>query len=591
MYKLRDYQQQLEDEIFRLWAIGIRSIMVQLPTGGGKTNTFGSITHKELENYGRVLVIAHREELIFQAKATIEKASGHTAGIIKSGHQPSPLFPLQVASIFTLTKYESMPPADLIIIDEAHHACSRSYTRVTEQYPNARILGFTATPCRGDGQGFKYLFQELICGPTTKELIDRGHLCQYKLFEAGKTIDTSDLKTNSEGEFNVEQLSKAVGAQIEPEDVVREWLNKASGKQTVVFAVDVEKSKAYAAAFCRDGIPAEHIDGKTEKDDRQEILRRFTSGETLVLCNCGIVSEGVDIPGIIAVQIVKPVASLSLWRQMVGRALRPAEGKDFAIIIDHSRQTARKKLGLPDDDVDWTLEPQSLDELGKKFFSVTCSDCGHVFKPLPHEIPKLICECPNCQTENTFKMGSGSEKEVEPKEVLVAGSDKERAIDLTVNPDHQLIIDKLFCDSDRHQHRKDWVYHQFMDVASEWLSDISMGTWRYLAQKLGYKTTWATKKYQEIEEQYRELTPVELKSLWENTVAVIEPYSTRALLRQHCYLVGFKNKHANLEVTSAPLLKMARARQDRIQDAFTKVIAFTPTVELRAREKIQEAIG
>ena len=591
MYKLRDYQQELEDEIFRLWAIGIRSIMVQLPTGGGKTNTFGDITYKQLQESWRVLVIAHREELVFQAKKTIEKVSGHTAGIIKSGHKPSPLFPLQVASIQTLTKRESMPPADLIIIDEAHHACSRSYTRVTEQYPNAKILGFTATPCRSDGQGFKYLFEKLICGPSTKELIDRGHLCQYKLFEAGKTIDTGNLKTNSEGEFNVEQLSKVVGAQIEPDDVVREWLDKAKGKQTVVFAVDVEKSKEYAAAFCRAGIPAEHIDGKTEKDDRREILRRFTSCETLVLCNCGIVSEGVDIPGIVAVQVVKPAGqSLSLWRQMVGRALRPAEGKDFAIIIDHSKATARKTLGLPDEDVPWTLEPQSLAELGKQFFSVTCSDCGHVFKPLPHEIPKLICECPNCRKENTFEMGGGDEKEVEPREVLVAANDKEKAIDLTVNPEHQLIIDKLFNDCKLLQENpKEWVYNQFMTVARDWLPEVSMGTWRYLGSKLGYKKTdWATKKYQEIEEQYREFTADELKQLWKNTVKALEYNSTQALVSQHCNLVSFKNKHACLEITTAPLLNMVNTKQqDRIKDAFKKVIDFRPTMELRVKQKVR----
>jgi superfamily II DNA or RNA helicase len=452
MYKLRDYQQELEDEIFKLWAIGTRCIMVQLPTGGGKTKTFGSITHKQLDIGWRVLVIAHREELIFQAKKEIEEASGHSAGIIKSGHTPSPLFALQVASIQTLTKYKTMPPFDLIIIDEAHHACSRSYTRVMEQYPNAKILGFTATPCRNDGQGFKYLFEKLICGPTTRELIERGHLCPYTLFEAGKTVDTSKVKKNGEGDFNTKQLSETVANQIEPDDVVREWLDKAKDKQTVVFAVDVERSKEYAEAFCRAGIPAEHLDGETEKDDRREILKRFALGETLILCNCGIISEGVDIPGIVAALIVRPTGSLSLWRQMAGRVLRNAKGKTTAIIVDFSQARARKRLGLPDDDVPWSLEPQSLDELGKAFFAVTCK-CNHVFRPLPHEIPKLVCKCPNCLKENTFKMGNGdSEKEMEPKEVLVAGSDKDKAIDLTVNPEHQKIIDELFEVADRQGH-------------------------------------------------------------------------------------------------------------------------------------------
>lgn len=594
MYKLRDYQQELEDEIFKLWEIGVRCIMAQLATGGGKTNIFGDITHRKLQDGWRVLVIAHREELIFQAKKTIEGVSGHTAGVIKSGHKPSPLFPLQVASIQTLTRRESMPPADLIIIDEAHHACARSYTKVTEQYPNAKILYFTATPCRNDGQGFKYLCERLICGPTTKELIERGHLCPYQLFEAGKTIDTSKVKSNGEGDFNLEQLSKTVANQIEPDDVVREWQVKAKDKRTVVFAVDVERSKEYAAAFCKAGIPAEHVDGKTEDDDRRDILKRFGLGETIVLCNCGIVSEGVDIPDIEVVQIVRPTGSLSLWRQMAGRALRPAAGKAFAIIIDHSQKTARKRLGLPDDDVDWSLEPQSLDELGKAFFSVTCK-CNHVFRPLPHEIAKLVCICPNCLAENTFKMGSSDkEKEVEPKDGLVAGSDKEKAINLTVNPEHQKIFDEFVEVADRQGHPKpkDYAYHKLMERAmtEDWATEISMGTWRYIAKQLGHTTKWATKKYQEIEEQQRELTPGELDRLWKKALEQVWPYGTQALLRQHGRLVHYQKSKACVEIASMPLLTMVRDKKENVKRALHSVGSFAAVVELKVKKKEEQVI-
>lgn len=595
MYELRDYQQALKDEIYRLWASGVRRIKVQLPTGGGKTKVFGHITHKQLDTGWRVLVIAHREELIFQAKNEIEKASGHLAGIIKCGHPPSPLFALQVASIQTLTKYKEMPPFDLIIIDESHHACSRSYTRVMEQYPNAKILGFTATPCRNDGQGFKYLFEKLICGPTTRELIERGHLCPYTLFEAGKTIDTSKVKKNAEGDFNKKQLSETVANQIEPDDVVREWLDKAKDKQTVVFAVDVERSKEYAEAFCRAGIPAEHLDGDTEKEDRRAILKRFELGETLVLCNCGIISEGVDIPGIVAALIVRPTGSLSLWRQMAGRVLRNAEGKKISIIIDFSQARARKRLGLPDDDVDWSLEPQSLDELGKAFFSVTCK-CNHVFRPLPHEIPKLVCTCPNCLAENTFKMGSGdSEKEVEPKDGLVAGSNKEKAIDLTINPDHKDIFDEFVEVADRQGHPKpkDYAYHKLMEraAAEGWLTDISMGTWRYIAKQLGHTTKWATKKYQEIEEQQRELTPAELDLLWKKALEKVSRTSTQELFRQHTRLVHHAGSKACLEVTSPQLLRMVSQRKESVKQALYSVGSYAAVVELKVKNRIEEAIA
>lgn len=590
MYKLRDYQQKLEDDIFELWAIGIRSIMGQLPTGGGKTNIFGDIVKQDLEKGKRVITIAHRKELIFQAKERIETVSGYTAGIIKSKYKPSPLFPLQVASIQTLTKYEVMPPADLIVIDEAHHACTEMYTRVMRQYPEARILGFTATPWRGDGQGFKYLFEKLVCGPSTRELIDLGYLCPYKLFEAGKTIDTSKVRKNDEGDFSVGQLSQAIESQIEPDDVVKEWLHKAKDKQTVVFAVDVAKSKEYVKAFCRAGIPAEHLDGKTEDKEREDILTRFKLGVTLVLCNCGIISEGVDIPGIEVVQIVRPTRSLSLWLQMVGRALRPAAGKAFAIIIDHAQEAARKKLCLPDDDWPWTLEPQSLDEVAKRFLHVTC-ECRHVFKPLPNEIPKLVCVCPNCQKENTFEVGEGGGGRPEPK---LNASDKEKVIDFTINPDHQNIFDELFEVADRQGHPKpkDYAYHKFMEKATAegWLAEISMGTWRYLAKQLGHTTKWATKKYQEIEEQNRELTPIELDRLWKKVLEEVRPYGTQALLKQHGRLVHYQKSKACVEITSAPLLKMVRDKKENVKRALHSVGSFAAVVELKVKNRVEEAI-
>jgi superfamily II DNA or RNA helicase len=159
MYKLRNYQEEIEAKVNELWENDIRCIMVQLATGGGKTPTFGTISAPFLKNGLRVLVIAHREELLLQAQEKMEAISGVSAGIIKNGYKPNPLYNLQIASIQSLARRQYLPLADLVIVDEAHHACSQSYTKVLEKYPDTKILGFTATPCRNDGQGFKYLFQ------------------------------------------------------------------------------------------------------------------------------------------------------------------------------------------------------------------------------------------------------------------------------------------------------------------------------------------------------------------------------------------------------------------------------------------------
>jgi superfamily II DNA or RNA helicase len=566
MYELRDYQKEIEVKVLDLWQNDVRCIMVQLATGGGKTPTFGTISAPFLKNGLRVLVIAHREELLLQAQEKMEAISGLSAGIIKNGYKPNPLYNLQIASIQSLARRQNLPPADLVIVDEAHHACSQSYTKVLERYPDTKILGFTATPCRNDGQGFKYLFKSLICGPSTKELIDRGYLSSYKLYQAGKTINTNKIKSSG-GDFNTEKLSEAVAEQIEPNDVVAEWKRRAGGKRTVVFAVDVARSCEYAEAFQAAGIPAEHLDGETETGDRRDVLQRFESGKTIVLCNCGIISEGFDLPGIEVVQIVRPTKSLSLWLQMVGRGLRLADGKNFATIIDHGKSW--ESLGLPDEEREWSLEPQSLGIEAKRFLHVVCESCSHIFKPLSHEIPDLKCICPNCLTENTFKVGSGGGEK--PKPALNA-NDKDKEIDLTPNPTHTAIIDDLLTNCQRLKYPIAWVYHQFTEISKEWRAEISLGTWRYLAKKLGHSTMWARLKYQEANEENKPLSTIELHRLWSKALSEVRPYGTQALLRQHGHLVQFTNNTAEIRITSLPLLNMVKDRICNIEIAFRKVL-------------------
>jgi superfamily II DNA or RNA helicase len=244
-----------------------------------------------------------------------------------------------------------------VIIDEAHHAIADIYQRVIHHphYEDAVILGVTATPERTDGRGFKDSFDILIQGPTVKQLTVQRYLCPYKLYAYTRDkINTSYVRTQA-GDYQLNQLAEAVMDSEVRADLVKTWQKQALGKRTVVFAVNVQLSKEYAAIYnASSGYRAEHIDGQTHKDEREAIFKRFKNGTTTILCNCNIVTEGFDLPEMECVQIVRPTQSRSFWLQMVGRSLRIFEGKTHAIILDHTDNY--KRLGLPDHEYDWSLD-------------------------------------------------------------------------------------------------------------------------------------------------------------------------------------------------------------------------------------------
>jgi len=504
-YQLRLYQELLIQEVFSHWNAAKRRVMLQLPTGGGKTVLFAAITREFISKGESVLVLAHREELIVQAKEKIEQITQAPVGIIKAGHKPNPLFPIQVASVQTLTRRENFPPAALVICDEAHHSCSQSYKRIFEAYPEAYILGVTATPARIDGQGFKFLYDALALGPSVAELMEQGHLSSFKLFIATKLVKTKGVRKTG-GDFNQRELKKAVNTSLAMGDLIDTWLKFADQKKTVVFAVDVDHSKAIATAYKEAGIPAEHLDGETPDLERQAILERFRTGQTLVLSNCGIISEGFDVPSIEAIQCVRPTQSLPLWLQMVGRSLRPHPGKNHAIIIDHTENCISH--GLPNEERDWSLEPKSLDT--KEKWTYICSECQHVFKPLPHEqkpfrhewnpkheelIPIIRCSCPDCATVLEFKIGINAEPPP-PRKVDIEQASIEE-VNVEANPLIIELINLLFNIQKRGKYKKGWFHEQLAEVHPQ----VSLGELNECAKLLGIKRSWrwAWDKWQEVQ--------------------------------------------------------------------------------------------
>jgi superfamily II DNA or RNA helicase len=396
---LRDYQSDVCARFESEVAQGQCRILLVAPTGSGKTVIASAIIKNAAR---RVLVVAHRREIVNQTSAKLT-AFGVHHGVIQAGDDDKlrPMAPVQVASIQTLharairSASMPMPLADLVIIDEAHHSCAQTYRAVLEQYPNAIVLGLTATPCRGDGRGLGGIFTTLIQCPQIAELIEGGYLVKTRVYAPVIEPDLKGVRTQA-GDYVESQLAERMDQDKLVGDIVTHWLKYGEGRRTVAFACSVGHSVHIADEFVKAGIRAEHLDGETSIEDRSAILGRLASGETQVVCNCMVLTEGFDCPDIGCIILARPTKKMGLFRQMVGRVLRPATGKPDAIVLDHSGAVFRH--GLPEDYVAWTLDPdkratapahqQRLGSKDKRDGLLECTQCNALRlggKP-----------CPNC---------------------------------------------------------------------------------------------------------------------------------------------------------------------------------------------------
>lgn len=330
-YQLRDYQQELIQKVFAAWSAGDRRVLAQSPTGSGKTVLFSAIAREFTTKGEGVLVLAHREELVTQARDKLQAVTTGQVGIIKAGYRPDPTHPIQVASVQSLIRRKNWPSAGLVVVDEAHHSCAATYAKILERYPDAYILGVTATPARSDGQGFKRQYDALVLGRSVRELVEAGYLCPFRLFAAKNRIKAAGVKITA-GDYNRQELAELVNTSLTLGDVVGTWRRYALGKKTVVFCVDVAHSEAVAEAYRQAGYAAEHLSGETPASERYQALERFRTGKTLILTNCQLFTEGLDVPDIEAVQCLRPTRSLILHLQMVGRGLRPSAGKECSTL-------------------------------------------------------------------------------------------------------------------------------------------------------------------------------------------------------------------------------------------------------------------
>ena len=445
---LRPFQAELERRTYEAWNAGARNVMPVAATGSGKTVVLSKILYDEP---GASIAIAHRQELVSQISIALARngVRHRIVGAKKGAGLIRVISALQVAelgySFFDPNAKTGVGGVDTIIRmdkadpwfrqvqrgvqDEGHHVLRENkWGLAASMFPNARWLFPTATPLRADGKGLGRhadgLVDAMVLAPSMRDIIDMGYLTDYRIFAPPSDLDLSAVALSAAtGDYNADQLRKAVHKSHITGDVVAHYLKLAPGKLGVTFAVDVEAATEIAAAFRSAGVPAEVVSAKTPDALRAQILRRFKAREILQLVNVDLFGEGFDLPAIEVVSFARPTESFALFSQQFGRALRlmltreelvgydlltdagrkaviARSSKPVAFIIDHVSNVARH--GLPDARRVWSLDAREK-RGGKKSDAIPTRTCttwedgmGTEYKGCFLPFEKVFKDCPFC---------------------------------------------------------------------------------------------------------------------------------------------------------------------------------------------------
>lgn len=400
---LRDYQTTDIERLRDAFRQGAKAPLYQLSTGGGKTVVFAHVIKSAIAKGTRVLVLAHRRELIKQAsdKLTwIGVPHGIVAADLDRDHDAQVI----VASIQTVARrLDTLPQFGLIVIDEAHHAVAATWSKLLKAQTNAKLLGCTATPQRLDGKGLGVHcgghFDSIVCGPSMQDLVDAGFLAPTKVFIPSATISTAGLRTVAGDYVDSELAERARGV---TGDAVKEFQALPEGTTAMAFCATVAHAEAVAAAFQEAGYRAVAVHGGMAKGDRDDAIQGLQDGRTQVLTSCEIISEGVDVPSVGCVILLRPTKSLTMCLQQIGRGMRPKTDGGHLTVLDHAMNCVQH--GLPTDVRDWSLDGQQ-----KKAGDVTppqpwpCLNCHHLNPPARTHCAE--CEAPKpwkCRECGTF---------------------------------------------------------------------------------------------------------------------------------------------------------------------------------------------
>lgn len=352
---LRPYQLEAKTAIYKEWEDKQKTLLV-LPTGCGKTVVFADIA-KERTDEGRVLILAHREELLQQASDKIKNLCGLNCAVEKAQSscigQTELITVGSVQTLMSPKRLSKFPPDyfKTVIVDEAHHILAKSYQNVLTHFDSAKVLGVTATPDRGDMKDLSGFFESLAYEYSLRDAVKQGYLSPIRVQTMPLNIDLSDVRV-SRGDFSADE----VGHALEPylEDIADEMVKVCMDKHTVVFLPLVSISQSFRDILNRKGFRAAEVNG--ESKDRDVILKEFEEGKFNVLCNSMLLTEGWDCPRVDCVVVLRPTKVRSLYCQMIGRGTRLYSGKDHLLVLDFLWMTGKHNLVHPADIVCKTRE-------------------------------------------------------------------------------------------------------------------------------------------------------------------------------------------------------------------------------------------
>jgi superfamily II DNA or RNA helicase len=363
MTELRPYQQEAIAKVRASMRAGHKRVVLVLATGAGKTKCASDIVRQAIDRGSRVLWMAHRTELVDQAATTLHKLGLSVGVLASSSVWPVDLeAPVQVASIQTLVARDVVrPPAQLIIWDEAHHCAeaAEQWSSLLQAYPEAHVLGLTATPERGDGTGLAPMFTDLVVGASVRQLTEMGHLVPCEVVRPSTWLKAKRMEGNPLAQ--------------EP---LAAYLEHASGRQGFLFARTVEEAKRYAVEFTSSGIRAECIHAGTPAEVRAAALDGFREGTIRMLSNVYVMTEGTDLPMASACILARGAGTAGMFLQMVGRVLRPAPRKKDALLVD--LQGVSHVWGMPEDERLFKLDGKAILKAG-----AVCRVCGQLIAGYP----------------------------------------------------------------------------------------------------------------------------------------------------------------------------------------------------------------
>ena len=389
---LRDYQEEIKERVYAAWEAGCRSVMCQMPTGTGKTVVLSQIVHDNLRSEKRevksekcagamrVLVVAHRKEILEQINETLRKyglgdALADGSVVVESIQKLTNNNNISFLSLLTGEDAQRAGEGLLVLIDEAHHCTAKTYRMLWEMFPKARFLGMTATPCRLKQEGFTELFEKLICSEQIAKFIHDGWLANYEFISIRTDCETqrmiSGLKKRAvDGDYQTKEMEEVLGTRASIEQLYRSYKQYAEGKKGIIYAINREHA-SHIASFYEEMMlcevereerkamsgerrvmsPVAVVDSTTPKKERERINKEYREGKIRILVNCEIYGEGYDVKDVEFIQLARPTLSLTKYLQQVGRGLRPNKDGEQTVILDNVGMYYR--FGLPHENRDW----------------------------------------------------------------------------------------------------------------------------------------------------------------------------------------------------------------------------------------------